>query len=137
MKKNTFTKLLPAAIFTACATLLVAPGFALQQSEKKEKEKTQEQEQSEADAPKDQEQEEDGEKKKVRKKKQIRTGTQRIGRMLSDSRGSDAMIEVVNPLTTSASEATVAVMSGGKQICLLYTSPSPRDRTRSRMPSSA
>ena len=23
------------------------------------------------------------------------------------------------------------------QICLLYTSPSPRDRTRSRMPSSA
>ena len=25
----------------------------------------------------------------------------------------------------------------GKNICLLYTSPSPRDRTRSRMPSSA
>ena len=25
----------------------------------------------------------------------------------------------------------------GYQICLLYTSPSPRDRTRSRMPSSA
>ena len=24
-----------------------------------------------------------------------------------------------------------------EQICLLYTSPSPRDRTRSRMPSSA
>ena len=24
-----------------------------------------------------------------------------------------------------------------KQVCLLYTSPSPRDRTRSRMPSSA
>ena len=27
--------------------------------------------------------------------------------------------------------------SDGKFICLLYTSPSPRDRTRSRMPSSA
>ena len=27
-------------------------------------------------------------------------------------------------------------MAGGKS-CLLYTSPSPRDRTRSRMPSSA
>ena len=28
--------------------------------------------------------------------------------------------------------------SGGKYVaCLLYTSPSPRDRTRSRMPSSA
>ena len=25
----------------------------------------------------------------------------------------------------------------GGEICLLYTSPSPRDRTRSRMPSSA
>ena len=25
----------------------------------------------------------------------------------------------------------------GRYICLLYTSPSPRDRTRSRMPSSA
>ena len=32
-----------------------------------------------------------------------------------------------NPLTTSLSTPT----------CLLYTSPSPRDRTRSRMPSSA
>ena len=27
--------------------------------------------------------------------------------------------------------------AGGTPICLLYTSPSPRDRTRSRMPSSA
>ena len=27
--------------------------------------------------------------------------------------------------------------SGGDFTCLLYTSPSPRDRTRSRMPSSA
>ena len=27
--------------------------------------------------------------------------------------------------------------AGGKKSCLLYTSPSPRDRTRSRMPSSA
>ena len=28
-------------------------------------------------------------------------------------------------------------MKAPTQICLLYTSPSPRDRTRSRMPSSA
>jgi ATP-binding protein involved in chromosome partitioning len=28
-------------------------------------------------------------------------------------------------------------LPGVKNICLLYTSPSPRDRTRSRMPSSA
>ena len=31
----------------------------------------------------------------------------------------------------------VNVMRGGPSTCLLYTSPSPRDRTRSRMPSSA
>ena len=29
------------------------------------------------------------------------------------------------------------VSFGGQHPCLLYTSPSPRDRTRSRMPSSA
>ena len=39
--------------------------------------------------------------------------------------------------------ATLAIMANSAQIalklwfCLLYTSPSPRDRTRSRMPSSA
>ena len=27
--------------------------------------------------------------------------------------------------------------ASNKEVCLLYTSPSPRDRTRSRMPSSA
>ena len=36
-------------------------------------------------------------------------------------------------------EAIPAISTGslGLDICLLYTSPSPRDRTRSRMPSSA
>ena len=29
------------------------------------------------------------------------------------------------------------LQSMGCEVCLLYTSPSPRDRTRSRMPSSA
>ena len=29
------------------------------------------------------------------------------------------------------------ILSGHTDVCLLYTSPSPRDRTRSRMPSSA
>ena len=33
--------------------------------------------------------------------------------------------------------AAVDVGIGLEQACLLYTSPSPRDRTRSRMPSSA
>ena len=31
----------------------------------------------------------------------------------------------------------LAIMVSGAGACLLYTSPSPRDRTRSRMPSSA
>ena len=31
----------------------------------------------------------------------------------------------------------IALASGARHTCLLYTSPSPRDRTRSRMPSSA
>ena len=34
-------------------------------------------------------------------------------------------------------EATNEVRPGHRLFCLLYTSPSPRDRTRSRMPSSA
>ena len=33
--------------------------------------------------------------------------------------------------------ATSALLSGRNDVCLLYTSTSPRDRTRSRMPSSA
>ena len=45
-------------------------------------------------------------------------------------------IQVINPAT----EKSCAVISlGGKEDinCLLYTSPSPRDATLSRMPSSA
>ena len=34
-------------------------------------------------------------------------------------------------------EAIVKINSEQPDVCLLYTSPSPRDRTRSRMPSSA
>ena len=38
---------------------------------------------------------------------------------------------------SEAKEGDIIVLKRGKNICLLYTSPSPRDRTRSRMPSSA
>ena len=34
-------------------------------------------------------------------------------------------------------ELVICVGSSNRKSCLLYTSPSPRDRTRSRMPSSA
>ena len=38
---------------------------------------------------------------------------------------------------TAITEMTELGQQGLEQTCLLYTSPSPRDRTRSRMPSSA
>ena len=48
---------------------------------------------------------------------------------------------IVDTSTTEVIEAYTAVLSdlflSNGKICLLYTSPSPRDRTRSRMPSSA
>ena len=36
-----------------------------------------------------------------------------------------------------AAQAYVEQLEAGNKICLLYTSPSPRDATLSRMPSSA
>ena len=113
MKKIALAKILPVFVFTTCAALLAAPSFGIQETERKEKSKTQ-QKKSDSETP----EKEKEQKKKSKPKKQIRTHTQRIGRMLENSRGSNAMIEIVNPLTTSASEATVAVMSGKKQVAL-------------------
>ena len=45
------------------------------------------------------------------------------------------MIGVLAPTTTS--DTFPAVLMGIPGTCLLYTSPSPRDRQKSRMPSSA
>ena len=36
-----------------------------------------------------------------------------------------------------STQATAEVIQAHQKICLLYTSPSPRDRQKSRMPSSA
>ena len=47
-----------------------------------------------------------------------------------DTNDVDAFMRIFND------PATAEAMANDK-ICLLYTSPSPRDRTRSRMPSSA
>ena len=41
------------------------------------------------------------------------------------------------PATQKVLDAAVAKAYGGSKTCLLYTSPSPRDMRRSRMPSSA
>ena len=40
-------------------------------------------------------------------------------------------------LKTDPAKSTVSATFKQMNVCLLYTSPSPRDRTRSRMPSSA
>ena len=40
-------------------------------------------------------------------------------------------------MDSSQAQRTADFVSGGVEACLLYTSPSPRDRVRSRMPSSA
>ena len=42
-----------------------------------------------------------------------------------------------NNVCGEANDVDEETVSDWKEICLLYTSPSPRDRTRSRMPSSA
>ena len=62
------------------------------------------------------------EKTKTRKILGLDMGKKRIGLAISDPSH-----KIVNPLE---------VLKKNKN-CLLYTSPSPRDRTRSRMPSSA
>ena len=41
------------------------------------------------------------------------------------------------PAILAGRDLMAAAQTGTGKTCLLYTSPSPRDRTRSRMPSSA
>ena len=43
----------------------------------------------------------------------------------------------VTPALNASSKIAVARLDQGRMICLLYTSPSPRDQRGSRMPSSA
>ena len=57
------------------------------------------------------------------------TGTQTLTNKTIDSAS--------NTLTVDLSEATVTGTTAQFNSCLLYTSPSPRDRQKSRMPSSA
>ena len=44
---------------------------------------------------------------------------------------------LVIPILTGSFVFSADLLRGLNKACLLYTSPSPRDRTRSRMPSSA
>ena len=49
----------------------------------------------------------------------------------------EATKETTAKVAEATKETTAKATEAGKKVCLLYTSPSPRDRTRSRMPSSA
>ena len=58
--------------------------------------------------------------------------------MLASTTGSGAVVLATSPtLVTPALGTPSALVGTNITGCLLYTSPSPRDRTRSRMPSSA
>ena len=59
-----------------------------------------------------------------------------VRRVLTVS-GLDRLISIYPSLEAAAAAAPGAVAPVAPSPCLLYTSPSPRDRTRSRMPSSA
>ena len=49
----------------------------------------------------------------------------------------ESELEAVKKTQDTANDAEQLATGTQAKFCLLYTSPSPRDRTRSRMPSSA
>ena len=56
---------------------------------------------------------------------------------LCDSGDFEKIGESISILTRDAETRNKMGQNARRRVCLLYTSPSPRDRTRSRMPSSA
>ena len=56
---------------------------------------------------------------------------------LARVKADNAIIDRESQITTIATDLDEQMRTGKLSYCLLYTSPSPRDRTRSRMPSSA
>ena len=61
----------------------------------------------------------------------------KIPYFLENINNSKAMMIVRDPRDVLVSFKKNTIAPGNDYFCLLYTSPSPRDRTRSRMPSSA
>ena len=62
-------------------------------------------------------------------------GERRIRALNAEHRGRDQVTDVLSFPLEDAGEGPGPAAAGGP--CLLYTSPSPRDRQKSRMPSSA
>ena len=51
--------------------------------------------------------------------------------------GGALYVEMLDHSAGTLTASSAVLVDANSKICLLYTSPSPRDRTRSRMPSSA
>ena len=45
--------------------------------------------------------------------------------------------QIAKSIVLKAENPILVILSGDMRVCLLYTSPSPRDKRQSRMPSSA
>jgi len=59
------------------------------------------------------------------------------GISLDSSKHAEMYRSAIALLTSSSAALNEEQLDLQRKVCLLYTSPSPRDRTRSRMPSSA
>ena len=70
----------------------------------------------------------------MRSIKNITLGLATVGVMFLSGCAGDYLDTIPS---TSVSETTINTSLDNLYICLLYTSPSPRDRSLSRMPSSA
>ena len=57
-------------------------------------------------------------------------------RLVNTATGTDRVV-TVQETAGGTTVGTFTILRGSVEICLLYTSPSPRDNTTSRMPSSA
>ena len=63
----------------------------------------------------------------------VSAGHRRSGVVRPDDLAAVPVIDADNPIEVTCNDRAI----GGRNGCLLYTSPSPRDSTLSRMPSSA
>ena len=70
-------------------------------------------------------------------KRNLRDEKSRIVRELKADGGSTGSKYITKKKTPYITKKSDSSSSGQSWICLLYTSPSPRDRQKSRMPSSA
>ena len=67
----------------------------------------------------------------------ISTGFATLDELLGGGLHCGQIVELLGRPTSGVTTLTYKIMAQAQSTCLLYTSPSPRDRQKSRMPSSA